>query len=61
MDEEKYVSKDFPAYCTHVKGSRMHEEKDTGLPSWSTVASSAKEGFPVLGRITNSQAERGQG
>lgn len=39
----------------------MHEEKDTGLPSESTVASSAEESFPILGRITNSQAERGWG
>lgn len=39
----------------------MHEGKDTGLPSQSTVASSAKEGIPNLGRITNSQAERDRG
>lgn len=39
----------------------MHEGKDTSLPSQSTVASSAKEGFPILGRITNSQAERDKG
>lgn len=44
----------------------MHEGKDTSLPSQSTVANSAKEGsakegFPIPGKITNSQAERDRG
>jgi hypothetical protein len=37
----------------------MSEAEDTGLSSQSTVTSRAEKSFLILGRITNSQAERG--